>query len=47
LINKAGDWVDEKTGWLINGFIALLAGRAIAPVLVNAAKQAGKQLGGE
>ena len=46
MINWAGDWVDEKTGRWIGGFIALLAGSAITLILVNAAKQAGKQLGG-
>ena len=46
LINKTGDWVDEKTGWWIGGLIALLAGSAITLVLVNVAKQAGKQLDG-
>jgi Ca2+/H+ antiporter len=46
LINRAGDWVDERIGWWVGGFIALLAGSAITLILVNAAKQAGKQLGG-
>lgn len=45
-INKAGDKVDEKTGRWVGGFIALLAGSAILLILVNAAKQAGKELGG-
>lgn len=45
LINEAGDWVDKRTGRWIGGFIALLAGSAITLILVNAAKQAGEQLG--